>query len=98
MRKIISIIPLLALLVVAGCQKDPKEPQTPNPQKPQGSYKALFHAEPATLTAAGGDGTILGILQELSAEGEIIAANRLSPANIRSSYLPEMRRKSPLMR
>lgn len=80
MRKIISIIPLLALLVVAGCQKDPKEPQTPNPQKPQGSYKALFHAEPATLTAAGGDGTILGILQELSAEGEKISSKPLKPS------------------
>lgn len=80
MKKIISLITLLTLFVVGGCKNEPaNNNQNPEPQPQVHNYKALFQAEPSSVSAAGGDGSIIGTLQELSQDGKIESEKPLKP-------------------
>lgn len=80
MKRIIPFITLLALFVVGGCNNEPAN-NNPNPEpKPQAhNYKALFQAEPSSVSAAGGEGRIIGTLQALSQDGKIESEKPLKP-------------------
>lgn len=71
MKRIISALTLIVLLLSACCKPEPKPEPTPTPV-PENSTKVEFIATPQTFSAQGGKGIVEGRLKEISPEGKLV--------------------------